>query len=77
MQAAKLVIGQVHQMIQGQALSELAELVALFGADKLVEQAPVVVLLLALSDLFEQGLLIEAAFGIAAQLVTHLALTQL
>ncbi len=71
MQPAELKVGQINQMIERQPLSEAAELVAFFRADQLVEVAPVVVVLLAAGDLLEQRLLIEAAGGVAFQLVAQ------
>ena len=76
-QPAELKVGQINQMIERQPLSEAAELVAFFRADQLVEVAPVVVVLLAAGDLLEQRLLIEAAGGVAFQLVAQFTLAQL
>ncbi|MNE02713.1 hypothetical protein D3C80_951950 [compost metagenome] len=64
-------------MIERQSLGKLTEFIPLFGADELIEVAPVVVLLLTLADLLKQRLLIETARGITFQLVAHFTLSEL
>ncbi|MOA18279.1 hypothetical protein D3C78_1385850 [compost metagenome] len=64
-QPSQLVIGQIHQVIERQPLGKLTEFIPFFGADKLIEIAPVVVLALALADLLKQRLLIDSAGSVA------------
>ncbi|MCY1345718.1 hypothetical protein D9M69_317830 [compost metagenome] len=73
-QALQLAVGEVDQVIEGQALGELAVLGAIGRADQPVEALPQVVLAALPFDLGEQRLLVLPALVVALQLRADFAL---